>query len=53
MKYSTFIYFFLLFVFVIIICICLYGYNSGSCKVNKKYICNNHFCLYKEFNVYL
>lgn len=44
----------LVFVFVFfIICICLYGYNSGSCKVNKKYICNNNFCLYKEFNVIL
>ena len=44
---------FLLFAFVFIICVCLYGYNSGSCKINKKYICNNDFCLYKEFNVYL
>lgn len=30
----------------------LYGYYSGSCKINKKYICNKDFCLYKEFNVY-
>jgi len=47
----------LVFVFVFIIClfICLfiYGYNSGSCQVNKQYICNNNFCLYKEFNVIL
>ena len=45
-----------LFVFLVIcicICICIYGYNSGSCKINKKYICNDEFCLYKEFNVYL
>ena len=31
----------------------MYGYNSGSCKINKKYICNNNFCLYKEFNIFL
>ena len=45
-------YYLSLFVFVFI-CIFLYGYNSGSCKLNKKYICNDDFCLYKEFNVYL
>jgi hypothetical protein len=43
---------FILLVFVFI-CICLYGYNSGACKLNKKYICNNDFCLYKEFSIYL
>jgi len=55
MKNSKIYYLYLglLFVFVFIICICLYGYNSGSCKVNNKYICNDDFCLYKEFNVYL
>lgn len=36
-----------------VLMICLYGYNSGSCKINKKYICNDDFCLYKEFNIYL
>ena len=41
-----------LFIFVII-CVCIYGYNSGSCKINKKYVCNDDFCLYKEFDVYL
>jgi hypothetical protein len=46
-------YLFLLFVIVFTICIYIYGYNSGACKVNKKYICNNDFCLYKEFSVYL
>ena len=45
-------YYLSLFVFFFI-CIFLYGYNSGSCKLNKKYICNDDFCLYKEFNVYL
>jgi len=48
-----YLYLSLLFVFVFIICIFLYGYNSGSCKLNKKYICNDDFCLYKEFSVYL
>lgn len=55
MKNSKFYYLYLslLFVFVFIIFIGLYGYNSGSCKVNKKNICTDIFCLYKEFNVYL
>jgi hypothetical protein len=52
MKHIKF-YYFLLFLIVLIICVCIYGYNSGSCKLNKKYICNDDFCLYKEFNVYL
>lgn len=43
----------LLFSLIIIFCVCVYGYNSGSCKINKKYICDDKFCLYKEFNVYL
>ena len=43
----------LLIVIVLIICIYFYGYNSGACKINKKYICNDNFCLYKEFTVYL
>ena len=50
-KQVNYLYF-LLFVFFII-GICIYRYNSGSCKINKIYICNNDFCLYKEFNVYL
>ena len=48
-----YLFWFLLFVFIFIICIGAYGYNSGSCKLNKKYICNNDFCLYKEFKIYL
>ena len=52
MKISK-VYLCLLFVFAFIICICVYGYSSGSCKINKKYICNDDFCLYKEFNVFL
>ena len=48
--YLSFVFVFVVFVFI---CICLYGYNSGACKLNKKYICNNDFCLYKEFSIYL
>jgi len=44
---------FLLFVLFFIICLAFYGYNSGSCKINKKYICSDDFCLYKEFKIYL
>ena len=39
--------------FIVIFCICIYAYNSGSCQIKKKYICNDNFCLYKEFNVFL
>lgn len=46
-------YWFLLLVLVFIICIGFYGYSSGSCKINKRYICTNDFCLYKEFKIYL
>ena len=55
MKNSKFYYLYLslLFLFVFIICIYLYGYHSGSCKINKHYICNDSFCLYKEFKVHL
>ena len=55
MKNSKLYYLSLLLVFVLVFIICLfiYGYNSGSCQVNKQYICNNNFCLYKEFNVIL
>jgi hypothetical protein len=48
-----YLYFLLLFVLLLIICIGVYGYNSGSCKINKKYICTSDFCLYKEFKIYL
>ena len=51
MKNSKLYYMSLLLVFII--CLFIYGYNSGSCQVNKQYICNNNFCLYKEFNVIL
>ena len=55
-KMSKYIYILLLLVIVfilLILCVGLYGYNSGSCKVNKKYICNDFFCLYKEFKIHL
>ena len=31
----------------------LYAYNSGSCRYKKQYLCNNNFCLWKEFTIYL
>ena len=43
----------LTFIFIVTICLFVYGYYSGSCKINKKYICNNNFCLYKEFDIIL
>jgi len=48
-------YIFLFFIMIMIICflIYLYAYNSGSCKIRKKYICNKEFCLYEEFHLEL
>ena len=41
-------------IILLIICLILiYAYNSGSCQINKKYICQDNFCLIKEFNVEL
>lgn len=40
-------------VIIIIILLILYAYNSGSCKINKKYICNDDFCLFKIFKLKL
>jgi len=40
----------IIFVIIILILICIYGYNSGSCQINKEYKCDNNFCLYKEFH---
>jgi len=37
----------------IILTIAIYGYNSGSCKLEKEYICDKSFCLFKEFKIYL
>ena len=51
--YFLYLCLFFVFVLVFIICIGIYGYNSGSCKRNKKYICTDDFCLYKEFKIYL
>lgn len=52
MKKYYLYYCIVLIILFFIISIGLYGYNSGSCKINKKYICNDNFCLYKEFKVY-
>jgi len=38
---------------LIILIIAIYGYNSGSCKLEKEYICDKSFCLFKEFKIYL
>jgi hypothetical protein len=38
---------------LIIILIIVYAYNSGSCQINKEYICSDNFCLIKEFNIEL
>ena len=46
-KYFILIFF--ITILVLFFIIYFYAYNSGSCKINKKYICNNKFCLYKEF----
>jgi hypothetical protein len=48
-----FVYITFLFILSITIFIIFYAYNSESCKLNKKYICNNNFCLFKEFKIYL
>lgn len=51
-KYK-YIYYSIFFVVLIFVFFFIIGYNSGSCKINKIFICNNDFCLYKEFKVYL
>ena len=42
-------------VIIIVLSASIYGYNSGSCKINKKkqVVCTNKFCLYKEFQINL
>jgi hypothetical protein len=40
-------------IILIILIIAIYGYNSGSCKLEKEYICDKSFCLFKEFKIYL
>ena len=41
-------------IILLIIClIVIYAYNSGSCQIHKEYICEDNFCLIKEFNVEL
>ena len=51
-KIYIFFYFFL-FIIGLLSFIYIYANNSGSCKVNKKYICSQDFCLYKEFKIFL
>ena len=52
-KNIFYLYWVLLFILFFIICLAFYGYNSGSCKIKKKYTCSDDFCLYKEFKIYL
>ena len=40
-------------IIILIILTIIYGYYSGSCQINKKYNCNQDFCLYKTFNLKL
>jgi hypothetical protein len=53
MKIKNYIKILSIVVLLIIIIIILYAYNSGSCQMNKEYICNDNFCLIKKFNVEL
>ena len=52
-KYKKVLLVLSLVIFALIILIVLYGYQSGSCKIIKKYKCSEEFCLYKEFNTIL
>ena len=48
-KISNYFFIIVIVLLIILLLIYLYAYNSGSCKINKKYICDKEFCLYKEF----
>jgi len=51
MKISNYIKILSIIILVFIVLIIVYAYNSGSCQINKEYICEDNFCLIKEFNV--
>jgi hypothetical protein len=53
MKILKYLKALLLFILIALILIIVYAYNSGSCQVNKKYICDNNFCFFKEFVIEL
>jgi hypothetical protein len=53
MKLLNYIKVLSIIILIIIIFIIVYAYNSGSCQINKEYICENNFCLIKEFNIEL
>ena len=53
MKLLNYIKILSVIIFIIIVVIIVYAYNSGSCQISKKYICQDKFCLIKEFNVEL
>ena len=50
MKFKNkYLYTYFYIIIFIIILIITYAYNSGSCQINKNYICSKDFCLHKEF----
>ena len=48
-KMLNYFFIFITILLIILFLIYLYAYNSGSCKINKNYICDKKFCLYREF----
>lgn len=52
-KYIYYLKNILLIFTLLFLIIFIYGYNSGSCKINKNYICTKNFCLFKKFKVFL
>ena len=46
---KSYYFYSLLFFLILISLIIIYAYNSGSCQINKNYICDKNFCLHKEF----
>ena len=51
MKLNYFLKILTTIIFILLILITTYAYNSGSCKINKEYTCNNNFCLLKQFSI--
>jgi len=53
MKCAKYLLYLIAIILVIIAATIVYAYNSGSCQLEKKYECNDKFCLYKEFPIQL
>jgi len=49
---KTFFYWIVIILVFFILFLYIIGYNSGLCKINKKYTCEKKFCLYKQFSFY-